>query len=772
MRISLYWKIIFSYIVLLTIIIFIIGLVHYERGQRAQIEQHISEIYIAQEFLNETHRKIIELSLLGESVFNWNKEDYRYYCEKEEVLKALLLTAKLHNKGLTLYEQLDTISQLFNEKEKHLFHIMNTVEQRAYADSLLIHKLPLASRRATQSKQVVRRKKGLLGFLGGKKKIDIPPSPKVLFSLNNTIIDQQKKYAKNMTLYADSLSKQNTLLNDKLNQLLILFSKHVQMTLLQKEMMIRNIQRSSSTWMTVGLCSVFSLLILSSVILNKYIKRNQKDRLQLEEINGQNKEMLEMRKKIILTVSHDIRGPLTTINGSAELALKASKQEKKDMHLKNIIASGKHILRLVNSLLDIYRLNESKETLNNFPFSLHRLFNRITSEFMPIANNKGLAFSVQMPQINFTLKGDADRIEQITDNLLSNAIKFTETGSIQLTVDYNIDKLIITIHDTGIGMDKETMQYIFNPFERASNNTNVEGFGLGLSITKRLVNLLSGEISVESQLEKGSTFTVLLPLTQTNEKIAEEKESIFQNPCFSQRILIIDDDPMILEIAKEMLERNGMYCQTCKNSKDVVQEMRQNNFDLILTDIQMPGASGFHLLDLLRNSTIGNSKTIPILAMTARGDKSITAFTNAGFAGCIYKPFEQRDLLAAIDSATKKVYGKSLNFTAFTTGVTNKQKILRLFKDETQKNIQDLQNALYTLDIEKLQQTVHCMLPLWEMTGCEEILQIYGLTLREDKMNATNIRKQTEDILSYAKNLIINIENEITRWKNEENTDC
>lgn len=775
-KISLYWKIVYNNIILFVIITSIIGLVHYERHQRARMESQISEINYVQDCLNNTHRGIIELSLLGESVFNWKEENYKFYCEKEKELNDILLTFKNYYKEVKFNEQLDTIIQLFHEKRNLFLHIMNIINQRAYTDSLVIHKLPTVSKQATRSKQILKKKKGILGLLGGKKKMTLPPASQKLFSLNDTIINLQKEYERGMRLYTDSLNHQNELLNDKLNKLLKQLNKHIKITLAQKEQSIQTMHNSTSFWMISELACASILLILSSVVIQRYIKRNQKDRMLLEQINKQNKEMLEMRKKMILTISHDIRGPLTTINGNAELALETLSKEKNKLYIENIITSGKHILRLVNSLLNIHRLDESKETVNNVPFKLYGLINHIIIEFTPIVNNKGLAFLTEKPQTDFSLYGDINRIEQIINNLLSNAIKFTKTGTIEFTTKYqeNDNNLIFIIHDTGIGMDTENIQNIFNPFEKASNTTNTEGFGLGLSITKGLVNLLGGTITVESKLKEGSTFTIQLPVSQTNEEIIEETENTTDSiPCPSLKILIIDDDPMQLEITKEMLERNGMLCMTCNIFKDVIRAMRRENFDLILTDIQMPENDGFTLLNLLRNSNIGNSKSIPILAMTAREDNSMSNITNAGFVGCIYKPFNQKDLLRAIDSATQQNKNKqNFNFGEFTVGINNKEKIFNLFKDETLRDIQTLEKAWNCSDITKIRDIVHHLLPLWEMAGCDKTLRKMQQILHEEKINENILMTQIKQLQAEASSLVEAIEKEINRLRNEKDTDC
>ncbi len=321
-----------------------------------------------------------------------------------------------------------------------------------------------------------------------------------------------------------------------------------------------------------------------------------------------------MRKNIILTISHDIRAPLNIISGSAELATDTREKKRRNNHLDNIRIVCKQVVHLLNNLLDVYRLNEAKETRNHVPFSLKDLLERTVFGFSHVVNNKGILFCHDFKDTDVKLYGDVDRIGQIIDKTLSR---------------------------------------IFRPFERLSSVANAQGFGLGLPITNGLVNLLGGTINVTSSIDQGSTFRVALPMKMTDEQIESENRIIPHPVHLPQNVLVIDDDTMLLDVIKEMLERNGMNCTTCATSKEVVKAMRGKDYDLLLSDIQMPGTNGFDLLTLLRNSNIGNSRTIPVLAMTARGDRDKEAFLHAGFTDYIYKPFSSSELLGLLSMIRK-----------------------------------------------------------------------------------------------------------------------
>lgn len=307
-----------------------------------------------------------------------------------------------------------------------------------------------------------------------------------------------------------------------------------------------------------------------------------------------------------------------------------------------------------------------------------------------------------------------DRISQIIDNLLTNALKFTDTGTIQFNARYENERLYLEVKDTGIGMDEDTISRIFRPFERLSSEANAEGFGLGLPITKGLVKLLGGTIDVESKVGHGSAFYISLPLLVSNEEIESEASALQCPSSLPQRVLVIDNDPLQLEIVKEMLERNGVSCTVCTNVKDLVDEFRKQNYDLLLTDIQMPKTNGFEVVTLLRNSKIGNSQTIPIVAMTARGDNEKKAFASNGFTDCIYKPFSMNELLNTVSSVEQDKIDEetvSPNFAAFTADVRDKRKLIRTLISQSKQDIKDLESAIETGDIGIFQDIVHRIKP-------------------------------------------------------------
>ncbi len=759
---SLYIKILSGYLIVLAVIGSIILILLHEREHLHEIEAGVAVNRDIRRDINTAHRNITELATLGEFVICWEDTDYQTYQAKRLNIDTLLQRLQQRCAEFIRPEKIDTLRALLAGKEQHLLHIMQTFHKQEVADSLLINRLPVVAKQATYPSEITRKKKGLAGLFGKKETVQISSPAKPLYKLNERLIEMQQERRHNLENYTDMLRKKNTELNSELMSLILQLDNLTQTVFKQKEERLEDMRQKSFKLMGYVLGAAITLLLIFYLIIQRDLRQKEKSHRILEECIGQNKALLEMRKKIILTISHDIRGPLGSINGCAELAIDTREKKKRNTYLKNICTSCRHILLLVNNLLDVYRMNESKESRNNVPFSIDKFIERVNAGYSRAINDKGLLFTTELSGIKTTVHGDVDRIEQILDNLLTNAIKFTKAGEIRLMVAYENGRLTMEVRDTGIGMSEENLSRIFAPFERAAQEVNSQGFGLGLSITKGLVNLMDGEITVESSVGKGSIFRVTLPLAETQEREKEENRMIPANIRLPRQVLVVDDDSVQLEVIREMLERNGVSCKTCGNAKEVVQALRKQNFDLILTDVQMPGMDGFNLLKLLRNSNIGNSRTVPVMVMTARGDNDMCGFAEAGFLDCIHKPFSTQELLVFISSG---VAGQEMNesnsdgFKALTSKMSDKHKILELFVDESERNITELQAAAEKANRKQLCETVHRMFPVWELLKADTILQKYRQTLYDEHIGIEKVREETEKIIVCTRELIMKANN-------------
>lgn len=430
------YKILFGYILLMIIIGCMAAVLFHERHRIHEIEEDANAIRLVRREINNIHRHITDLALSGESVMAWEQADYESYHEDRLDVDILLQDLQRSHGDFVLSDQIDTLRNLLEDKETHLLHIMEAYHRQEIADSLLLHRLPVETERVTSPRTITQKKKGIAGFFGKKETVQVPPSADAIRSLNERLITIQEERIRNIDAYSDSLQLQNKELNRKLHMLINTLNNHTQEVFQYREKHIEASHELSTRIITGLIIAALILLAIFYMVIQQDLKRDTRLRLKMEEIINKNHELLETRKNIILTISHDIRAPLNIINGCAELAADTRDRKRRNRHLANIGIVSRHILHLLNNLLDVYRLNESKETCNNVPFGLNDLLERIATGFSHVVNNKGILFLCDFKDTDVVLHGDVDRIEQIIDNLLANAVKFTETGTIHFNAAY------------------------------------------------------------------------------------------------------------------------------------------------------------------------------------------------------------------------------------------------------------------------------------------------------------------------------------------------
>ena len=760
---ALHRKIAFSFAFFVLVIVCMAGIVFIERKRLMEIEENTSAARKTHWDIYYAHQYITRLAMLGETVAGWNCSDYDDYHKTTLLVDSILHEISKGNPSCVPSEQIDSLRTLLHTKELHMYLLMRAFHRLSKSDSLLITGLQTINSYAIDG-LVQNGKSGLF------------PMPQImeLKFLNEDLIRTQEKRMFDFEDGSRRISQDNTNINTRLLNLIATLDSQVRKEFRNKERNLDEMRQTSMNLISIIIVTTCLLLVLAYVLIQRDVRQRIEIQKRLEESLKQNRMLLSMREKVLLTVSHDIRGPLNTITGSAELAQNTRNRKKRNCYITNILDTSRHILKLVNNLLDLSRLNQSKETPNLVPFHLEELLQRIVSLYSQETNKKGLLFRYSFDNLPTAVLNDPDRIEQILDNLISNAIKFTPDGTVCLQASYHQGILLLRVQDTGIGMNQLTIRRVFNPFEKAAPHISAEGFGLGLSIVKGIVNLLGGKISVSSTEGIGSCFEVSIPMSETN--LNEEIPSPVRtfSGILPKRVIAIDDDPLQLAVMKEMLERNGVDCITCSTAKDVVKAMREKDYDLLLSDIQMIGTSGFELLDLLRNSTVGNSRTIPVVAMTARGDRGNEVFLKAGFAACIYKPFSSSELISLLSTITTSlpVERKRIDFSAMLSEVSDKKRLLDSFISQSEKDNRELDMALKLKDRKKLREITHRMQPMWELLQMKELLSAYRVLLRDSTTNDDAIQKYTQQIIECTGVLIIEAENEIKRLTNEtENTD-
>ena len=537
---------------------------------------------------------------------------------------------------------------------------------------------------------------------------------------------------------------------------------------LQQEVRMRSARIIGGIAVGAVLLSAFFLILIM-----RDISRSNRYRQQLEVANKRAEDLLVAREKLMLAITHDFKAPLGSIMGYTELLSRLTEDERQRFYLDNMKSSSEHLLKLVSDLLDFHRLDLNKAEVNRVTFNPSQLFDEIYVSFEPLTAAKGLALQCHVaPELNGRYISDPLRLRQIVNNLLSNAVKFTQKGEISLTASYDSSKLTIAIADTGKGMASEDRERIFQEFTRLSGAQGEEGFGLGLSIVKKLVTLLEGTIDVQSTLGKGSCFTVTLPLYPVGKSIAESESTESENADITEesavippmkviRVLLIDDDRIQLNLTAAMLKQHGIDAVCCEQLEQLIEQLRSSVFDVLLTDIQMPAINGFDLVKLLRASNIPQAKTIPVIAVTARSEMDKAALHEHGFAGCLHKPFTVKELLMTVNEGqlsadeahiTEDMATAGINFSALTAYSEDDPEaassIIQTFIEETGKNIERMQQALNDKEVDGIAAVAHKLLPLFTMIGVDEAIPLLEwLEVQRGQDFSKKVKEKTDHVL-------------------------
>ena len=740
------------------------AIMFYERNRAQNIESKISEIQEANRTINAAHRDITVLTTLGESAITWDEADYQKYQTRRLRIDSLLQILQRDYVEFITTEQIDTLRFLLMNKEKHLCQAMQMFQQHY---SLLAEHLPAIAQQTKKIQTVTRTKKGIPGFFGGKETVQIQTSPNTLHSLNKWLISMEEEWQKTINVYIDSLRVQNRELNHRLYVLIQDMDEQTQTTFQGKELYLQQSYNRSIMVVTGMIVSSIILFIVLYLIVLRDIKSKERakkvQKELIEKLNRnvrQREDLIVSRKKAVHTITHELSTPLTAITGYAELLRKECCKENNVHFIKSIQQSSDRMRDMLNTLLDFFRLDNGKEQPRLLPCRIFTIVHTLETEFMPIAMNKGLSLTVKNGNDAVVLT-DKERIIQIGNNLLSNAIKFTEVGGVSLKTDYNNDVLTLIVEDTGTGMTKDEQECVFGAFERLSNAAAKDGFGLGLAIVKNIVAMLSGKIHLNSEKGKGSRFTVEIPM-QKAEELPEQTIHDYIHPNGRNiNVIAIDNDEVLLLMLKEMYAQEGIHCDTCTDAAELMEMVRQKEYNLLLTDLNMPGINGFELLELLRSSNVGNSQTIPVVVATASGNCDKGELLAKGFAGCLFKPFSISELMEVSDMYTIKATPDSKPDFSALLSYGNEDVMLEKLITETEKEMQAVRDAATRKDLQQLDALTHHLRSSWEILRADQPLRELYRLLHSDVT-------PDEETLSHAVTAVLDKGAEIIRLAEEE----
>lgn len=792
------FKIFIGYVIMTILSAVVLVLFHNEYDKKKILKSEKQELSDIRNLIQQTHMCLLDLSSQAEVASVWTKEDFDLYKIKQEETRRILVDLKFHIQSAEQEARIDTFYLLLEEKKHLLVAIMNTFEQLAEVNNMVKEKIPVIAFQAQKEPETkeepfpkeLEKKNERKGFLGifrkkesksvyrqqrereeKKQKAKVQPhntAVTLLYSLNREMTEKQKLQQHRLLQQMDSLYINNQTLNKKFYELISAFDKESNLHLSERYSYMLTDWEESFRLITGIAIFAFILVIILYIIVHRDVNKRHCYEKDLEKSDRENKELLHSKKNMMMSIAHDLRAPLAVIKGSADLLPGEEDKVRQDEYIENIRHSSDYMLRLVNTLIEFYLLDTNHFKLNNSIFRLEILFKEIATNYLTETKKKNLQFITDFRGLDIIVNGDRMRIQQIVSNLLTNAVKFTKQGKICFHAEYTKGELHFSVQDTGMGISEEEKARIFKAFERLDNAHNISGFGLGLTISAKLVSQMNGAMTVESKLEKGSTFMVFLPLPEADESSRIDEAVIIDFHLDGVRVLVIDDDRIQLNITKEIFKRYRIICDCCKTSRELFAKLREQDYDLILTDIQMPETDGYEILELLRCSNIKAARSIPVVAMTARANDE-SEYISCGFAGCIHKPFTMEELMNTVMRITgqkeKQVWEP--DFSLILSGEDNRQEMLDLLIAEMRKDLAVLTHALERQDREAAVAVLHKNLPLWITVRldispfCLKRL-VTGDTRTWEEEQYTEIRKiisAVEKLITYSENILETNEN-------------
>ncbi len=417
-----------------------------------------------------------------------------------------------------------------------------------------------------------------------------------------------------------------------------------------------------TTGLSVALIIILSLLALS-LFKNNNLRAKANDLLKDKNIEltlaKEKAERASLAKaQFLSTITHELRTPLYAVTGLTHLLQEEDPKPEQKEHLNSLKFSGEYLLSLINNILDLNKLEANKVEIEKTTFSLKKRINDVLIALKKTAEDRKNSLHFEYDEsIPEKLIGDPLKLSQVLINLIGNSVKFTQNGEVTIRVQLNNsfkDKvnLKIEIEDTGVGISKKKQKSIFETFNQGSLQINRKfgGSGLGLSIVKNLLELMNSKIYLESTLGKGSKFWFDISFNvseEHNEDINLEKAKfkVDYKALENVSILVVEDNKINQMITKKILEKNKFICKVADNGMDAIKMVHENNFEVILMDIHMPGISGIETTEKIREF----NKQIPIIALTAVTiDENLDEFYKAGFNEIIPKPFKPENFFEKI----------------------------------------------------------------------------------------------------------------------------
>ncbi len=696
-----------------------------DQGQRQRIDTLVELIHMKRE----NTKRVAQLMAID------NRD--AFYRDKVQALQSGRDSVVIHSKSYGQHGQREKVYEIIKSK-RGFFRRLGDAFRRQHADTVGVTNI-LHDTKADSTAQ----------------RINIADSvANILTDIQNEEQKQNSRQQENVAARLNRLQRVSLQLSQRTGLLL----EHIQReekNALQKALGHATQSRHK---MVVRIAIIGLVAILIAALLVAYIlrdiKRERRDRQRIVEAKTETERIMAQRERLLLTITHDIKAPAASIAGFIELLSEQVSRPKALAYIDSMRHSAIHLQQLVAALLDYHLLESGKAERHDVSFVPQQLAKNCVEEFQPMAAEKGLDITLGTltPNCRDLWRSDAFRVKQIMSNLIGNAVKYTDQGSVKVEIRISPRQhLIIYVSDTGRGMSPTDCQRIFDAFTRLPNGRGKEGVGLGLSITREVVQMLGGTITVASEEGKSSCFTVSLPIKKEEKKqkkdVEENVAPVETNMSSTEakeatteiNILAVDDDALQLELFKEMAQKIGgakLNISTTTSASEAIKLAEETKPRIMFTDIEMPEMSGKDMLKHVKSSDMS------IVAMTAHDPSIMTSLKKAGFDTCLFKPFNAATLAATLAQITRLPLSVTTTeqktsffapLTAFAEGDTEaEQEILTQVGESIKEYRQMLDQGLKSNDEEQQRDSIsraaHKAMPLLTMLKLGQCSWLQAIT--------------------------------------------
>ena len=696
-----------------------------DQGQRQRIDTLVELIHMKRE----NTKRVAQLMAID------NRD--AFYRDKVQALQSGRDSVVIHSKSYGQHGQREKVYEIIKSK-RGFFRRLGDAFRRQHADTVGVTNI-LHDTKADSTAQ----------------RINIADSvANILTDIQNEEQKQNSRQQENVAARLNRLQRVSLQLSQRTGLLL----EHIQReekNALQKALGHATQSRHK---MVVRIAIIGLVAILIAALLVAYIlrdiKRERRDRQRIVEAKTETERIMAQRERLLLTITHDIKAPAASIAGFIELLSEQVSRPKALAYIDSMRHSAIHLQQLVAALLDYHLLESGKAERHDVSFVPQQLAKNCVEEFQPMAAEKGLDITLGTltPNCRDLWRSDAFRVKQIMSNLIGNAVKYTDQGSVKVEIRISPRQhLIIYVSDTGRGMSPTDCQRNFDAFTRLPNGRGKEGVGLGLSITREVVQMLGGTITVASEEGKSSCFTVSLPIKKEEKKqkkdVEENVAPVETNMSSTEakeatteiNILAVDDDALQLELFKEMAQKIGgakLNISTTTSASEAIKLAEETKPRIMFTDIEMPEMSGKDMLKHVKSSDMS------IVAMTAHDPSIMTSLKKAGFDTCLFKPFNAATLAATLAQITRLPLSVTTTeqktsffapLTAFAEGDTEaEQEILTQVGESIKEYRQMLDQGLKSNDEEQQRDSIsraaHKAMPLLTMLKLGQCSWLQAIT--------------------------------------------